>query len=784
MRGVRPGAVVGILLCALPAAPALSERRESAGVEGAQEFDPKPLRPFLREHCADCHMDGASKGGLDLDRFSSDLRDAETLRRWVRLYDRVREGEMPPPKEKRPAPAARGSFLEALGASLARADLARRKVVLRRLTRTEYQNTVRELFGVHVDVRELLPEDASLHGFDTMGEALAASAELVQAYLEAADVVLDAAYGAEKPPRKLQLRFALLQDVKTHVGNLFRETPDGVALFSSGYCPSAVRSFRPQDPGSYRVRIHAKGVQSERPVVMSVHAGDVIVHRRPFRLVGHFELPTDRMSVIEFTERFGRYDTFHPKPFGTAGSGKKDHKGAGIVVGDIEVEGPLEAWPPPGRALFAGATLEDARAVLGRLLPRAFRRPAAPSAVEPYVALVKAQLDAGRPYRDALRVGLKGLLVAPEFLFRKEPVAADRGIDDFALATRLAYFLWSSMPDAGLLDAAAKGALRAPEGLRRETERLLGDPRAVAFTRNFTGQWLGHRDIDFTEPDRKLYPEFDELLKASMVAETEAYFAEILRGDRSLLEFVDSDWAMLNRRLAEHYGIPGVEGLELRRVSLPRDSPRGGVLTQGAILKVTANGTNTSPVIRGVWVLDRILGRPAPPPPAGIPAVEPDIRGVTTLREQLAKHRNVPSCAGCHSKIDPPGFALESFDVIGAWRDRYRSLGAGERVDRYVDAHARVRVQYRLGPPVDASGALPGGAAFKDIREFKRLLLEDKDGLARALAGKLLAYALGRGVGFSDRGEIERIVQSVKGKGYGFRALVHEIVGSRAFRSP
>jgi hypothetical protein len=264
-----------------------------------------------------------------------------------------------------------------------------------------------------------------------------------------------------------------------------------------------------------------------------------------------------------------------------------------------------------------------------------------------------------------------------------------------------------------------------------------------------------------------------------MVEESEAYFAEMLRGDRSLLEFIDSDWAMLNRRLAEHYGIPGVEGLALRRVSLPPDSPRGGVLTQAAVLKVTANGTHTSPVLRGVWVLDKILGRPSPPPPPGVPAVEPDIRGTTTLREQLDKHRNVPSCAGCHSKIDPPGFALESFDVIGGWRERYRSLGVGDKVERFVDAARRHRVQYKHGPKVDATG--PG---FQDIREFKKRLLQDKDGLAAALAGKLTAYALGRGLGFSDRAEIAKVVEAAKAKNYGFRSLLHDVVQSPLFRSP
>ena len=751
-------------------------------------LDPRPYQPFFRRSCSDCHLEGAAKGGLDLAQVPTDLRDAEALRRWVRIYDRVRLGEMPPPRKEQPPAGERDAFLKALGSSLTRADLARRKVVLRRLNRTECENTVRDLFSAHADVRDLLPEDASLQGFDSMGEALAASAELIQAYLQAADVVLDAAYGPEKEPKKVSLKFPLAQDCKAHIGDLFRDTPDGVALFG-GYCPSAARSFSCKDEGTYRVRIHAKGFQSERPVVMSVHAGDVIVNRRPFHLVGHYDLPTDRMSIIEFTDRFGRGDTFLPKPFGVAGAGKKDYPGPGIVVGEIEVEGPLEPWPPPSRTLVLGGadplkgTLEDARKVLLPLLPRAWRRSVPPAAAEPYLALVKAELDAGRPYRDAIRVGLKGLLTSPQFLFRKEPVAAG-SVDDFAVAVRLSYFLWSSMPDAALLEAAGRGDLRTPAGLRAQADRLLKDSKAEAFTRNFAGQWLRLRDINFTEPDKKLYPEFDELLKASMVAETEGYFDEILKGNRSLLEFIDSDWAMLNRRLAEHYGIAGVEGLTIRRVELPKDSPRGGVLTQGAVLKVTANGTNTSPVVRGVWVLDRILGTPAPPPPSGIPSVEPDIRGTTTLREQLAKHRSVPSCASCHSKIDPPGFALENFDVIGGWRDRYRSLGVGDRVDKFVDAAHKVRVQYKLGPQVDATGELAGGTPFREIRDFKKLLLRDKDGLAAALAGKLLAYALGRGMGFSDRAEIDRIVAAIKPGNYGFRSLILEIVQSPMFRAP
>ena len=390
-------------------------------------LDPRPYEPFFRRFCADCHLEGTAKGGLDLAQVPTDLRDAEALRRWVRIYDRVRLGEMPPPKKEQAPAGERDGFLKALGSSLTRADLARRKVVLRRLNRSEYENTVRDLFGVHADVRDLLPEDASLHGFDSMGEALAASAELIQAYLQAADVALDAAYGPEKEPKKVSLKFPLAQDCKAHIGDLFRDTPDGVALFG-GYCPSAARSFSCKEEGTYRVRIHEKGFQSERPVVMSVHAGYVIVNRRPFHLVGHYDLPTDRMSLIEFTDRFARGDTFLPKPFGVAGAGKKDYPGPGIVVGEIEVEGPLEPWPPPSRALVLGGadplkgTLEDARRVLLPLLPRvpAVRAAGRRRAV---LALVKAELDAGRSYRDALRSGSRAL-TSPQFpSFRKEPVA-------------------------------------------------------------------------------------------------------------------------------------------------------------------------------------------------------------------------------------------------------------------------------------------------------------------------------------------------------------------------
>ena len=393
----------------------------------------------------------------------------------------------------------------------------------------------------------------------------------------------------------------------------------------------------------------------------------------------------------------------------------------------------------------------------------------------PYLGLVERTLAEGRRFEEGLRIGLQAVLCSPEFLFLGDPEhRPGEPLDDWALASRLSYFLWSTMPDEVLLAEAAAGRLRDPGVLDRQVERMLGDPRAAAFTENFTGQWLDLRLIDFTTPDEELYPEFDELLHLSMVEETERFFQEILDNDLSLLNFVDSGFSMLNSRLADHYGIGGVDGLEFRRVSLPADSKRGGVLTHASVLRITANGTNTSPVLRGVWVLENILGQPAPPPPPGVGAVEPDTRGATTIREQLDLHRNVPSCASCHVRIDPPGLALESFDVIGGWREHYRSMmGTGVAVDAEIEGK---RVRYKLGQPVDSTGSMPDGAAFSDIDGFKRLLLRDRDQIARGLTRKLYIYASGRELGFADRDIIEGILDRVRAEDYGFRTLIHEIV--------
>ena len=352
------------------------------------------------------------------------------------------------------------------------------------------------------------------------------------------------------------------------------------------------------------------------------------------------------------------------------------------------------------------------------------------------------------------------------------------------LASRLSYFLWSSTPDRELLQLAGDDRLHDQNVLRQQVERLLRDPRSRAFKQNFTGQWLGLRDIDFTAPDERLYPEFDELLKISMVAETEAFFQEILDKNLSVLNFIDSDFVMVNERLAAHYGIDGVQGQMIRKVMLPEESVRGGVMTQGSVLKVTANGTNTSPVLRGAWVMENLLGASPSVPPPNVPAVEPDTRGATTLRQQLAKHRDQASCAICHDKIDPPGFALESFNAIGGWRENYRTTGVGQRPALRRAPFTFNYVRYKIGPQVDSSGLTVDQTPFGDVRDFKAWVLRDPTAVVNGLTRKLMTYALGRRVGFADREEIQQLTQESRQKGYGFRDLVHSIVQSEMFRRP
>ncbi len=769
---------------------------------GARAEIPAPLQAFVESHCADCHDGPDADGGLDFFELGFDLSDEETARRWILAHDRVASGEMPPPKKKkRPDPAKSADFVQKLANALNSAGNARAKVVLRRLNRHEYQNTVRDLFRIEVDIHGL-PEDSSTDGFDNVGEGLAVSAEAMQAYLDAADQVLDAVFGPAEKPKFIRHETNLLDQVdwkgrpqlESQIGKMFRRTKDGLVIFQSNYCPTNLVNFaRLRAPvGTYRGTIRARAIQSEKPVTLRIYGGDTIVNRRERHLVGYFDVPPEEWTTIEFTDRLVEPGgTFLPKSYNTRDTRKDadSYPEPGIELGDIVIEGPLEEWPPPSRAHLLGGvdvesgTADDAARILGGFLPRAFRRPAEPDETQIYRDLFQAARDEGRSFTEALRVSLKGLLCSPEFLFLDEP--GEEQISQHAVAARLSYFLWSSLPDDELTKLADAGKLREPRILRTQVERLLESPKSAEFTKNFTGQWLDLRDINFTEPDPNLYPEFDELLRLSMVRETEMFFRDILERDLSLTNFIDSDFTFLNERLAKHYGIDGVTGQTFRRVNLPENSVRGGLLTQASILKVTANGTYTSPVLRGVWILDNILGTPTSPPPDNAGSVEPDIRGATTIREQLAKHRDIQSCAACHNKIDPPGFALERFDPIGGYRANYRTIAEdAPRPDIRQAPFTFAWVRYRIGLPVDASGQMPDGEAFSTVEEFKRLAARDPDLLTRNLARKLMTYALGRKIGFSDRAAVEEIVTRVREDGYGFRTLVHEVVASPAFQRP
>jgi hypothetical protein len=461
----------------------------------------------------------------------------------------------------------------------------------------------------------------------------------------------------------------------------------------------------------------------------------------------------------------------------------KEYKGTGLALHWIEYEGPLyDSWPPAGhRAIFGDLPqakvkdrlevvsrepIPDAERILRRFARRAFRRSVTDDDVRPYVELVKARLEAKDSFEAAVRVALAAVMTSTQFLFLNETPGK---LDDFALASRLSYFLWSTMPDEELLALAEKKELSRREILRGQVERMICSPKAEAFTKNFCGQWLGLRNIDETEPNYYVYPEWDGMLKASMVKETELFFQEILKNDLSVTNFADSDFTFANGRLARHYGLSGVEGnWEFQKVALPPGSHRGGVLTMGSVLKVTANGTTTSPITRGIWVLERLLGTPPPKPPAGVQPLEPDIRGAKTLKEQFAKHRTDPNCASCHAKIDPPGFALENYDVIGGWREYYRQANWTKGVKEVKGQ------RYLRAADVDTDG--------QTIDDIKKALLADKGQLARALARKLATYATGGTPEASDQPEIDQIVGRIREKNYGLKSLVHELVQSRIFR--
>ena len=857
----------------------------------AGEVGPE-IREAIKTRCLACHDAGTKKGGLDLEALlkngiPADGNDAASFQRWVKVHDRVRDGEMPPKQAARSAREQNGPFLKALGKVLVAADEARLagkdRTALRRLTRVEYENTMRDLFDLPgISLQSLLPPDGTVGGFDRNSEALSISHVNLAKYLEAADHALDLAIawrptaprvqttrtsllnrGGQAPYLSMQGDCVLLRDGKPDSAyppaGVHRHHDQGaheaMGMFETD---SSVGVFRREDesvnyyfrghttiyPGRYRIRastwafqwdkgqvLPARGTEALRLAAVQLTA-DGRGGQHPNRTLAYLDAPSLKPTRHELevwlgTNEIPGCDVASLAP--VANYSRKGHAmaftGPAIAVDWVDVEGPLhDTWPPrshrvifgdlplrefvpkekpgvraPARVNFerlwlglglnerdpvagvwtvhSDSPLDDADRLLAGFLPKAFRRPVTGETRRRYVGLVEERLKSGECFESAMRWAVRAALCSPDFLYHVEPAGQ---LDDFALANRLSYFLWNSMPDDRLTKLAVSGALRNPGTLRAETERLLKDGRSGRFIDDFPGQWLKLRAIAANDPDKKLYPEFSPYLQESMVAETRAYFREMLDRDLDATHVVRSDFAMLNEKLATHYGVEGVTGPKIRRVSLPADCARGGFLTQASILKITANGTTTSPVPRGAFVMDRLLGRPPEPPPSNVPAVEPDVRGATTIRELLDKHRGSVACAGCHAKIDPAGFALESFDVIGGFRSRYRSLEKGDPAPRgKIDPF--IGISFKLGPKVDSSGRLPDGKSFGDIRELQTLLAADRPQLLSNLARQWLVYATGRETSFRDRDAIDAMARAADSRGGGVRGLLHEVIQSREF---
>jgi len=759
------------------------------------------VEPFLEEHCYECHDDFDSEGGLNLLDLKFDPAEAGNLKLWEHVYERVESGEMPPKKKKRPEAAAAHDFLAKLAEPLIevdRADLERNgRVHSRRLTREEYQNTIHELLGVDYRLERYLTAESE-EGFGSNAGNQQLSLFHLDGYLRAGRKALDGAFervlrGDSKfkkfyPPKLLATRKGRgnprgpeLREGKAIAWKInvqFNGRMNPTMVPESGWYDITVKGVEAINPGKDGVvwgELQSGFGHSSEALLFEVGLIEATAERRDFEFrtwirEGHILL----LRPSEASERTARI----------AKGGRVNYEGhdlekegfAGIRHRGITIERvhPEASRGEVRRKLFGGLARADfetggdrpearLHALIQRFARKAFRRPVERSELGAYFRLGEEKLRASQSFTAALKESYHALLSSPRFLiFVEEPGL----LDDHALASRLSYFLWKSAPDQQLRRLADEGKLSEAGTLRSETDRLMAHPKFERFVNSFTDQWLELREIDATQPDPKRFRGFDQILQASMVAETRSFIRELLSEDLSVTHLLKSDFGFLNTRLARHYrfkGLPLRPGGGLQRVALD-DSHRSGLLTQGAILKVTADGSVTSPILRGVWINERILGRHIPPPPPNIPAVEPDIRGAISIRDQLAKHSNEASCAGCHVKIDPSGFALESYDPIGNFR-----LAYGRR---------------EKGAKVDPSGETPDGATFDDFDGWRAIYLERPEVLARAFARTILEFATGGELHFSDRTTLDEIVSS-SGEGdrdYGLRSIIHACIASPIFK--
>jgi mono/diheme cytochrome c family protein len=753
----------------------------------ARAADAVSVRAVVDQFCVKCHDADVNKGGLNLaDTPAADFgRHPEV---WEKVVRRLRGREMPPSAKPRPSEEVYDSTVSQLVTALDRAAVERpdpgRTDTIRRLTRTEYQNAVRDLLALDIDAAALLPADEAGHGFDNVTVANL-SPTLLDRYVTAAEKISHLAVGtAQRVPGgdTIRVRPDITQE----------ERVEGLPIGTRG--GTLIRYTFPRD-GEYDVQIrlardrneHVEGLHGshEMEVLLDRDRAASFTVMPPKGEIGHQHV--DDHLKARVAVKAGPHDvgvTFVKEPTSlietlrqpyNAHFNMHRHPRMTPAVYQVSITGPYDdagaGDTPSRRRIFVtrpsapGDEETCAKRTLAALMRRAYRRPVTDADVERVLPFYREARRDG-DYDAGIEAALSAILVSREFLFRVErdpngiaPQTA-YAVGDVELASRLSFFLWSSIPDDELLAVAERGELHKPVELERQARRMLADPRSHSLVTGFAGQWLHLRNLESITPDGRLFPDFDDNLRQAFRSETELLFSEIMREDRPVLALLRSDHAWLNERLAKHYGIPYVYGPQFRRVAIGPDDTRGGLLRQGSVLTVTSYATRTSPVIRGKWVLENLMGIVPPPPPADVPPLEDNTVSATlSVRERLVQHRANAACAGCHNLMDPVGFALENFDAVGRWR-------ATEE-----------------GRPVDASGGLPGGGGtFDGVGGLEAALLKQPDVFVGTMTEKMLTFALGRGIDYYDAPAVRQILRTAKASDYRFSALVCAIVDSTPFR--
>ncbi len=746
---------------------------------------PSATHATLNEYCVKCHDADLKKGGLDLIQLGNE-EITKHPDAWEKVVRKLQARQMPPPGKKRPTEQVYQKVVAQLASTLDRAAEKNpnpgRTDTFRRLNRTEYQNAIRDLLALDIDAAALLPKDDASHGFDNVGPANL-SPTLLTRYVSAAEKISRLAVGA---PRRAP------------GGDTYRTPPDltqeehveGLPLGTRG--GMLIEHTFPRD-GEYEIQIRLTRDRNEHVEGMrESHELEVLIDRE--HVAGFTVLPpkdedhskvdahlTARIPVKAGPHQLGV--TFAKNPSSLLETRRQPyqahynmhrHPRIGPAIYQVSVNGPYNATGPgdtPSRrkiftTLPAKPEDEDgcAREILTTLTRRAYRRPVTETDIEKLMKFYQ-QTKAAEGFEAGIEAALSAVLVSPEFLFRveRDPAGVASGtayrLNDFDLASRLSFFLWSSIPDDELLASAERAELHKRKVLEKQSRRMLADPRASNLVSNFGEQWLHLRNLESITPDLRLFPDFDDNLRQAFRRETELHFETVLCEDHSVLELLRADYTFLNERLAKHYGIPNVYGSQFRRVALGPDSERGGLLRQGSILTVTSYATRTSPTIRGKWILENILGTPPPPPPGNVPALkEKRIAESLSVRERLSEHRANAACASCHALIDPPGFTLENFDAIGRWRTM------------------------EDGVPVDASGGLPDGSKCTGVDALEKGLLQRPELFVGAFTEKLLTFALGRGLELSDGPAVRKIVREAKADNYRLSAIVMGIASSTPFQ--